>query len=136
MLYHYGVCIIPDAHKNAINVVFALRQDENPAESENIGQPLNASGSSEDPVTYWCGGQLYQTADLPLIQNLAANMPVPSSGWPVAGMSGSVTEQEALDAAAALQVTMRTAELPNFTSQLAQETLAAALIALGLQRVT
>ncbi len=131
MPVHYGVAIIPDAHKNAINVAIALWQNEDPSGSVNVSQPLNASGSPEDPVTHWVGGRPYQPAELPIIQNFATNLP--SASWPVTGVDGAVSEQDAIDAATAMYLLVGTAE--TYTSPMAQQTLASALATLGLQRV-
>jgi hypothetical protein len=131
MAAHYGIAVIPDAHKNAINVVIALWQGEDPTESENISRPLNASSSADDPVTHWVGGRPYQEEELPIIQNLAANLPAAS--WPVQGVSGPVSEEDATAAATALYLMIGTAE--TYTSQLAQQTLASALGALDLRQV-
>lgn len=131
MPVHYGIAVIPDAHKNAINVILALWQGENPAASANISQPLNASSSPYDPVTHWVGGRLYSDAELLVIQNLPEN--IPAASWPVTGIDGSVTEQQAIDAATALYLLVGTAE--TYSSTLAQQTLASALGALGLKRL-
>jgi hypothetical protein len=128
---NYVITVVPEAHKNAANVVFALRQGENPALSENIGQPLNTSGSPEDLVTHWMGGRPYDDEELAIVQDLASNMP--SASWPISGVSGSVTEQNALDAVAALYFEVGVGEAINST--LIQATLAKALSTLGLQRV-
>ncbi len=131
MSAHYGVAIIPNAHKNAINVAIALWQGENPAQSVNVSQPLNATGSPNDPVTHWVGGRPYQAAELPTIQSFATHLP--SATWPVTGVSGAVSEQDAIDAATALYLLVGTAEV--YSSPMAQQTLASALATLGLQSV-
>lgn len=131
MQAHYGIAVIPDAHKNAINVVLALWFGDDPALAKNISQPLNASSLATDPVTHWLGGRPYDDAQLAVLQNLPANLP--AAEWPVMGVDGSVSEQDAIDAATALFVMVGTAE--EYTAGLAQQTLASALGALGLQRV-
>lgn len=126
---HYGVAVIADAYKNAINVVLALWQSENPALSENIGQPLNASGDWHDPITHWVGGRQYQAAELEVFQDLAANLP--TAPWPVMGVGGPVSEAEAIAAATALYLLVGTAE--SYSTPLAQQTLTSALGARGLK---
>jgi hypothetical protein len=134
MSQHYGVHVIPIEHKNAINVVVALWFGDDPASAEELGQPLNASGSSGDPITHVMGGWPYidNEAGLAQMQNLANNLP--AATWPVQGIEGSVTEAEAVAAATALYLMVGTAE--TYTSPLAAQTLASALGALGLKRVT
>jgi len=131
MPVHYGITVVPDAHKNALNVVFALWQSENPAASANISQPLNASSLPADPITHWIGGQYYTDDRLAILQDFAANLP--AATWPVMGIDGAVTQQQAIDAAAAAYVLVGTAE--TYSSALAQQTLASALGALGLKRI-
>lgn len=131
MAAHYGIAIIPDAHKNALNAVYAVWQNEDPTLSENLSQPLNATGDINDPVTHWMGGRLYNDADLAVIQALATHMPTVS--WPVVGVSGNVSEAQANAAAAALYTMVGTAT--TYSTPLAQQTLEAALGALGLRRV-
>ena len=132
MTAHYGVALIDDANKNAMNVVYALWKGEDPTLSENLSQAANATGNENDPVTHWFGGREYTLADLAIIQNLPANMP--SASWPVTGVSGSVSLSAAQDAATALKMTVTSQDA--FTTQQAQETLAAALTAKNLNRVT
>jgi hypothetical protein len=127
---HYGVALIPDAHKNAMNVVYALWKNENPAASENLSQPANVSGDINDPATYWFGGRLYSDADLVVIQDMPNNMP--SASWPVAGVSGNVSLVQAQAAAAALIVNVTTQD--TYTTPQAAATLAAALGGLGLKK--
>lgn len=131
MPVHYGITVTTDAHKNALNVVFALWQNENPTASANVSQPLNASSSPNDPVTHWIGGGYYTDERLATLQDLAAN--IPAASWPVMGIDGPVTQQEAIDAATAAYVLVGTAE--TYSSALAQQTLASALGALNLKRV-
>lgn len=128
---HYGVVIVPDAHQNAANVVFALWQVEDTTASRNVSQPLNATSSPNDPVTHWAGGRPFLPEELLVLQDFPAN--IPSASWPVQGVDGPVTEQQAIDAATALIITVRTAE--TYTSLVAVATLAAALGSLGLKRV-
>jgi len=127
---HYGIAIVAAAHKNALNVLLALWQGEDPTLSENLGQPLNASGLPNDPPTHWMGGRPYSAAELEIIQNLPANLPAAS--WPVQGVGGPVAEAEVIVAAAALSLMIGTAE--SYGAALVQQTLASALGALGLKR--
>lgn len=127
---HYGVAVIPDAHKDAINVIIALMQSENPALSENVSQPANASGDLNDPATHWFGGRPYTPEMLAIYQDLANN--IPDAAWPVASVNGSVTLQQAQDAAAALVLHVTTQE--TYSSQQAQQTLDAVLGSLSIQR--
>lgn len=128
---HYGIAMIPDAHKNALNVAYALWMDEDPTQSENLSQPANASGSPEDPVERWFGGRLYSEGELAVIQHFASH--IPAADWPVMGVSGLVTEQQAIDAATALYLMVGTAD--TYTTPLAAQTLESALGALGMKRV-
>lgn len=127
---HYGIAIVADEHKNALNVVLALWQGEDPTLSENLGQPLNASGLANDPPTHWMGGRPYGAAELEIIQNLPANLPAVS--WPVQGVGGAVDEAAAIAAAAALSLMVGTAD--SYGAALVQQTLASALGAQGLKR--
>lgn len=131
MTAHYGVAVVPTAHKNALNAIYAVWKNEDPTSSENLSQPSNQNGSTTDPITHWFGGRLYSDADLVVIQSFAANLPAAS--WPIMGVSGSVTQAQALAAAAAMIVHVTTQEV--YTSQQAQATLSAVMQALGLQRV-
>lgn len=133
MTSHYGVAVIPDAHKNAVNVILALIADppENPALSENVSQPLNATGSPNDPVTHWMGGRPYSAAQLEVYQALPDN--IPAASWPVTGVTGAASEADAVAAAAAMTLHVTTQE--TYTTQQAQQTLAAVLTAMGLKRV-
>lgn len=131
MSAHYGVHLIDDAHKNALNVVIALIQSEDTTQSENASQPANASSSPNDPFTYWYGGRLYSDAELVVFQDLPNHMP--SASWPVTGVDGSVSQVQALAAAAALILTVTTKD--TYTTPQAQETLTAALTAQGLKRI-
>lgn len=131
MSAHYGVSVIPTEHKNAINVAVALWQGENPALSENLSQPANATGSPDDPVTHWFGGRPYSDAELAVIQAFADNLP--SANWPVQGVSGPVSLVEAQAAAAAMVINVTTQD--EYTTQQAQVTFAAVMTALGLKRV-
>lgn len=128
---HYGVALVPDAHKNALNVVVALIQNEDTTQSENVSQPANASSGENDLFTHWYGGRQYSDADLVVFQALGSN--IPSASWPVTGVSGSVSLAQAQAAAAAMVLTVTTQA--SFTSQQAQNTLTAALTAQGLQRI-
>ncbi|MCK1507983.1 hypothetical protein [Bradyrhizobium sp. 18] len=130
MTAHYGVTLISAANKNTINVVLALWVGDNPAVSQNVSQPANQSGDIGDAATYSFGGRPYDGGELSVIQSLPGNMPVAT--WPVQGVAGPVSEAEAIAAAAALIVTMTTRD--SYTTQQAQETLAASLSALGLRR--
>lgn len=130
MASHYGIALIPSAYKNAINVAYALWKGEDPTISENLSQPANVSGDINDPATYWFGGRLYSDAELPIIQGFAAN--IPSAFWPVQGVSGLASLADAQAAATAMIITITTRDTYNTTQ--AQETLAAALGALGLKR--
>lgn len=131
MASHYGVHIIDDAHKNAMNVVYALWKGEDPTQSENFSQPVNASGLQSDAVTYWLGGRQYSDADLAIIQAMVTN--IPTAIWPVQGVSGPVTLLQATAAATALVVNVTTQD--TYTTAQAQTTLAAVLTALGMKRV-
>ena len=133
MASHYGVAVIPDAQKNAVNIILALIADppENPALSENVSQPLSASGSPNDPVTHWMGGRPYTAEQLVVYQALPANLP--DAAWPVMGVSGPVTEADALAAASAMVLHVTTQE--TYTTQQAQQTLDAVLSAMSLKRV-
>lgn len=129
MTSHYGISIIPDAQKNAMNVVLALRANEDPTQSENISQPASATGS--DPATHWFGGRQYSDAELLVLQDPGNH--IPDADWPVAGVSGDVSLADAQAACAALYTMVHSAE--SFTTGLAAQTLSSALGALGLQRV-
>lgn len=131
MTSHYGVHLIPNAHKNAMNVVYALWQGEDAAASENFSQPANADGLPSTPVAYWLGGKPYSDAELLVIQNMTNN--IPSASWPVQGVSGSVTLAQAQAAAAAMIVSVTTQE--SYSTQQAQATLASVLTSLGMKRV-
>jgi hypothetical protein len=131
MSAHYGVALIPASNKNAMNVLYAVWKGEDASQSENLSQPANATGNASDPITHWFGGRLYDDADLAVIQNMGAN--VPASGWPVVGVSDSVSESDAEAAAAALVLNVTTQD--SYTTEQAQITLNALLTAKGLQRV-
>lgn len=131
MSISYGVHLIPDANKNAANVLYALIKGEDTAVSENISQPANPSGAEGDPWTYWFGGKFYTAAELAIFQNLPAN--IPAATWPVQGMSGAVTLADVEAAAAAFILTVTTRA--SFDSQQSTDTLAAALGAINLKRV-
>jgi len=128
---HHGVHLIGDAHKNALNAVIALIQNEDMTQSENVSQPANASGGQNDVFTHWYGGRPYNDADLAVFQDLPNH--IPAASWPVQGVSGSVTLAQAQAAAAALILTVKTQV--NFTTDQARQTLAAALEAQGLQTI-
>lgn len=133
MADHYGIALVPDAHKNALNAVLALiaSPPEDPTQSENVSQASNASGLSTDPFTYWYGGRQYSDADLAVMQDIGNHLPSP--GWPINGVSGSVSLVQAQAAAAALILTVTTQA--SFTSQQAADTLGAALGARGLKEI-
>jgi len=129
MAAHYGIALIPHAHVNALNVVYALWKGEDPAESMNLSRMANASGDPNQAPTHWLGGSHYTEQDLPVIQNLAGSMP--AAAWPVQAFEGPVSQLEAEAAAAELLVFMGTA--PTYSSALAQQTLATAMGALDLK---
>lgn len=130
---HYGVMLVPDTHKNALNVVLALVVDppENAAQSENCSQPANATGGPDDDFTHWYGGRQYTAEQLAIYQDLANN--VPAAEWPITGVSGIVTAEAAGLACAAAIMTVTTQD--DFTTEQAQATLTAALTAQGLLRI-
>jgi len=132
MSAHYGVELIPDAHKDAINVVFGLVLGFNPSTMECFGQPCNATGSQNDTFTHWYGGQEYSTAEISKLQSLEANIPGGVT-WPVQGANGPITLVQAQAGIAAMILTVTTRD--TYTSQQAQDTLNAALTAQSLKRI-
>lgn len=129
---HYGVEIIPDAHKNAINVLFGLVLGFNPTTMECFGQPTNTTGNQNDPFTHWYGGQEYSITDVAKLQQIIASIPGGVT-WPVQGATASVSLAQAQAAAAALVLVVTTRD--TYTSQQATDTLNAALDSQGLKRI-
>lgn len=120
MSAHY--CPHPSpVHKNAW-------KRENPASSENLSQPANASGSPNDSSPIGLTASSIATQNSWSSKIPPANMP--AAAWPVQGVSGPVSLAEAQAAAAALILTVKTRD--SYTTQQAQDTLAAAL---GLRRI-
>ena len=128
---HYGIALIPDAHKNALNAVLALYYNGDPATVDGVTQPANATGYQNDAFTHWYGGKTYGDTELSFFQNLADH--IPAASWPIAGASGSVSLADAQAAAAAMILTVTTQA--SFTTEQAQQTLAAALGAQSLQKI-
>jgi hypothetical protein len=123
----YGVTLIPDEHKRAINVVLALVASEDPRASENCSQPANASGRAADAVTHWYGGRPYADEALGMYASLKDN--ISGLGWPNTG----VTQAQATAACLAMSFTLSTDA--KYTTMQAQRTVTSALAARGLQRV-
>ncbi len=131
MTARYGVMLVPDAHKNALNVVLALHYAGDPATVDGVTQPANATGNRTDAFTHWYGGRTYNDTELGIFQNLASS--IPAASWPMTGAGGDVALADAQAAAAAMIMTVTTQE--DFTTEQAQQTLAAALDAQGLKTI-
>lgn len=130
---HYAINVIPTEHKQALNRLFAMIVGDDILESTNLSVPANATSDHEDPFTHWYGGLYVDAQWLDIFQNLTTNLPEPDGGWPLMVEGNPVlTEQEAIDAAAALIITVRTGENDP---QLPPQTLTAALNALGLKMI-
>lgn len=132
MASYYVVELIPDAHKNAINVVFGLVLGFNPSTMECFPVPANAAGDKNAAFTHWYGGQIYSTENVAKLQSLVDSIPVNTS-WPIVGAQGSVSLADAQAAAAAMVYTVTATA--SFTTEQAQETLAATLGAHNLQKI-
>lgn len=94
----YAILAIPVGHANAINRVFNLINQDS---GDNLAQPLGANG--QEPATYKYGGWNVTPEQVTLYQTLADNLPTPEGGWPY----NDVTEQDAIDAASALEILVR-----------------------------
>lgn len=130
-MQHYAVMLTTAAKQNAVNVVIALLFGDDPSAAVNLSRPaVPLSGSNEVDATYFYGGIPRSTEAVAILQNLPNN--IPSTSWPVAGVSGPVSEAEALAAATDMFCFVGTAE--TYTTPLAAATLSAALQAKGLQK--
>lgn len=100
----YCVYVIPAQHKPAGDLIMALVNGDDPAESFSFGRGANADGSynSEEfpyeTATHFFGGMPITEAWESEVAGLAENLPTPSGGYPWNG----ITEQNALDAAQAI----------------------------------
>jgi hypothetical protein len=100
----YSVYIIPDAHRLAIQVGFALVNGENPTNAPGFGRECNTSGDIVDPATHWAGGMWTNEAWETQIGNMAVSPPSPGvGGWPITRVEGpDIYEADVVAAAEAL----------------------------------
>lgn len=132
----YAVYVVPDAHRQSANRLFAMVLGDDILGSNNLGQP--ACGASEpvptyeDEATHWLGGRPVDAEWLATFQNLSTDLPSPDGGWPlVVGGNTVLTEQEAQDAAGALYINVNTGE---DAASLPQQNLNTVCAALSIRR--
>lgn len=101
----YTAYIIPDAHKLAINVGFALVNGDDATTADGFVRPCNATGDYEAPITHWLGGMWSDEQWETTISNMAASPPVPANGWPITRVEGGdIYEADVVAAAEALKL--------------------------------
>jgi hypothetical protein len=125
----YMLMAIPIEHKDAINRMINVR---NPDSGDNLSARLGERIEDEtgvyanEPATHTYGGWWTDTApvagDLEFYTNLTIDPFVPPNGWEDPVLDG-VTEQEVIDACAALVVVSVTGEDDASTPELARQTL-------------
>lgn len=129
----YGITVIADAHKNALNRVCNLLFSDT---GDNLSQPLSANAAF--PASHWFGGGPITAEQAALFASLQAEastsgtigaaVPAPPEGWPYMG----VEEADAVAAIAALYMNVVTGE---DAEALPAQNRATVFAALGLQRV-
>lgn len=123
MIRTYMLMAIPIAHKDAINRMINVRNNDSGDNlSARLGERIEDQTGvyANEPATHTYGGWYAEGEELAFYQNLANTPFVPPEGWPI--LDG-VTEQEVLDACEALIVVTITGEDTWETPELARNTL-------------
>lgn len=110
---HYGISAVPGAYVVPLNRYIAVYENEDPVESHNLSVPCNATGSINDDVTHYIGGQYYSDEKLARYQakfrENGALRP-PPSGWPLVVSGEPMTEAEAEEAVDQMVLVVATAD--------------------------